>query len=292
MRTKSILLSVILFIAITAFKADKPSYQLFNKNGKNVKYKKLIKQAAEADIILIGELHNNSISHWLELEITKDLFSLQKKQITLGAEMFEADNQTIIDEYLSGLIKQKNFEDEAKLWPNYKTDYKPLMEFAKKNKIRFIATNIPRRYASLVHSKGFEGLNDLSATAKSWVAPLPIAYDPELPGYKQMADMMKKMGRGKMANDNIAKAQASKDATMAYFIQQNWESGQQFIHYNGAYHSDNFEAISWHLKKQNPDLKILTISTIEQENIKELNEESINTADFIIVVDNDVTKTY
>ncbi len=291
MKNISFLLIVTIAFMATAMRSDMPAYSLYNQKGKQTKYKKLINKALEADIVLFGELHNNPISHWLQLEITTDLYSEKGSNLVLGAEMFESDNQMLLDEYLSGLIKQKNFEDEAKLWNNYKTDYKPLIEFAKENELKFIACNVPRRYASLVHKKGFEGLNNLSDDAKNLLPPLPIEYDPELPGYKAMAEMMKGMGKGH-ANDNLPKAQAIKDATMAYFIMQNFESGKLFIHYNGSYHSDNFEGISWYLKQMNPDLKILTISSIEQDTIDKIEEENIGMADFTICIPTAMTKTY
>jgi len=289
MKIKLILLFTV-FILFAAMKTDKEAYKLFNSEGKQIKYKKLLKAATEADIILFGELHNNPICHWLQLELTKDLFSSKDANIILGAEMFESDNQLIINEYLWGVIKKRNFEKEARLWPNYETDYKPLIEYAKENNLQFIATNIPRRYASVVHSKGFEALNDLEPEAKSFIAPLPIEYDPELPGYKNMMSMMGKMG--KQANDNLPKAQASKDATMAYFILNNLENGKTFIHFNGTYHSDNFEGISWYLKRNSPELKILTIASVEQDTIEKLYEKSMAVADFIICIPENMTKTY
>jgi uncharacterized iron-regulated protein len=80
--------------------------------------------------------------------------------------MFEADNQVVLDEYLKGIITGKQFETEAKMWQNYATDYKPMVDFAQKNKIPFVATNIPRRYASLVSKGGLEALNQLSEEGK------------------------------------------------------------------------------------------------------------------------------
>ena len=289
MKTKLILLFIV-FVLFAAMKTDKSAYQLFNSEGKQIKYKKLLKAASEADIILFGELHNNPICHWLQLELTKDLFSSKNANIVLGAEMFESDNQLIINEYLLGVIKKRNFEKEARLWPNYETDYKPLLEFAKENDLKFIATNIPRRYASVVYSKGFDALNDLEPEAKLFIAPLPIEYDAELSGYKKMKQMMGKMG--KQANENLAKAQASKDATMAFFILKNLENGQTFIHFNGTYHSDNFEGISWYLKRNSPELKILTIASVEQDSVEKLNEESMAVADFILCIPENMTKTY
>jgi hypothetical protein len=68
--------------------------------------------------------------------------------------------------------------------------------------------------------------------------------------------------------------------------------GSLFIHYNGAYHSENYEGIVWYLKKQNPVLKIATITTISQKDIRSLLKENKNKADFIICVDEDMTTTY
>ena len=165
--------------------------------------------------------------------------------------------------------------------------YKPLVDFAKENKLQFIATNIPRRFASLVSKNGFEALDKLTDEEKNWVAPLPIPYDASLPGYVEMLKMM-----GEHTSPNMPKAQAIKDATMAYFIDKNLKDGSTFIHYNGSYHSDNFEAISWYLKTYHPNIKIVTISSVEQKEVTKLETENHNKANFIIVIDEDVTKTY
>ena len=281
------LIFVIFFLitSIIGFSQEKKAYQLFNKKGKKVDYGKLLIAAEKAQVVLFGEYHNNAISHWLELELTKDL--ADKNKIILGAEMIEADNQKQLDQFLKGEINHKQLDSTARLWPNYKTDYKPLVEFAKENNIPFIATNIPRRFASIVSKKGFEGLENLTSEEKTWIAPLPIVYDSELPGYVNMMKMM-----GDHASPNMPKAQAIKDATMAYFIQKNLKEKSIFIHFNGTYHSDNFEGIYWYLKKAAPNLEILTIATIEQKELKKISTEDYNKADYILVIDEDVTKTH
>lgn len=282
---KKVLLLLAFVIGFGVAAQEKKAYQLFDKNGKKVNYSKLLKAAEKAQIVLFGEYHNNAISHWLQLELTKDL--AQKKQLILGAEMIEADNQKLLDQYLKDEINQKQLDSTARLWPNYKTDYKPLVDFAKENKMPFIATNIPRRYASIVFKKGFEGLENLTLEEKSWIVPLPILYDATLPGYVNMMKMM-----GDHTSPNMPKAQAIKDATMAYFILKNRKENSIFIHYNGTYHSDNFEGIYWYLKKTAPNLAVLTIASIEQKEIKKINTEDYNKADYIIVIDEDVTKTH
>jgi uncharacterized iron-regulated protein len=283
----SILITGFLFMS---FAPDKPAYKIFRADGKKVKYSKMAGQLEEADIVFFGELHNDPISHWLQLELTRELHSNLGDRLVLGAEMFESDNQLLLDEYLSGLIPLNKFEDDARLWDNYSTDYKPLLQFAREQDLPFIATNIPRRYANLVYREGFEGLDSLSGEGKALIAPIPIAYDPELPGYKAMLEMG---GMGmEHAGENLPKSQAIKDATMAHFILRNWNPGNTFLHFNGAYHSDNHDGILWHILQQKQDAKIKTISTVLQESTDSLEEANFGKADFIIVVPSTMTKTY
>ena len=275
----------LLLISVTIAAQQKPAYVLYNSKGKKVSYRKMIKELAAKDIVLFGEYHNNAIAHWLELAVAKDLS--ETRSLTFGAEMFEADNQQALNNYLDGKITAKGLDSTARLWSNYKTDYAPIVDFAKEKNAAFIATNIPRRYASLVSKKGFEALDTLSTVEKSWMAPLPMAYDSTLPGYVKMIEMM-----GGHGGANMPKAQATKDATMAYFILQNFKPGNLFMHYNGSFHSDNYDGINWYLKKNRPDLKYATITTVSQKNIKELLAENKGKADYIICVDEDMTNTY
>jgi uncharacterized iron-regulated protein len=282
---KVILSSILVLIATSGFSQNKQGYVLYNAKGKKVHYDKMIRQLAEQDIILFGEFHDNPISHWLELEVTKDLFA--RRPMVMGAEMFEQDNQEALNLYLSSSITAKQLDTMARLWSNYKTDYAPLVEFAKENKIPFAATNVPRRYASMVAKGNFAALDTISEKEKSWIAPLPIAYDSSLPGYKNMLAMMP--GHG---GSNLPRAQALKDATMAYFILKHYEQGKVFLHFNGSYHSDNYEGILWHLKQAKPELKYATITTVSQKDVNKLMPEHLKRADFIICVDEDMTSTY
>jgi len=282
---KAKLLLVLFLFSLLIQAQDKKAYQLFDKNGKKTTYKKLLKSALKTEVLLFGEFHNNTICHWLELEVTKDIAN--QKAVVLGAEMIEADNQKQLNQYLNDEINQKKLDSTARLWPNYKTDYKPLVDFAKENKLQFIATNIPRRYASMVSKKGFEALETLTVEEKSWIAPQPFPYDATLPGYLEMMKMM-----GDHTSPNMPKAQASKDATMAYFINKNLKPNTIFIHYNGSFHSDNFDGINWYLRSYHPNIKIITISSVEQKDISKLEKDHYNKADYILVIDEDVTKTY
>jgi len=270
----------------------KPAYQLYNEEGKDVKYRKMLKQLAKADVILFGELHNNPIAHWLQFELLRDLHGqLPDSSLVIGAEMFETDQQAALDKLLSGTWDPQQFEAETELWPNYDTDYRPVVAFAQAQGLPVIATNSPRSYARQVSRQGPGSLDSLPEAEKALLAPLPYPIDYELPSYARMREMMGGHGGGMNADHFIA-AQAIKDATMAHFILQHLDQGQTFYHLNGSYHSDHKEGIAWYLAHYRPGLRIANLTVVEQEDVAELAEENEGKADFIIAVPSSMTKTY
>ena len=201
--------------------------------------------------------------------------------------MIERDDQTTLDRYLRGEIDQAAFDTLARLWKNHASDYKPLVDLAKAHDLPFVAANVPRRYARAVNRGGFEALDTVPGTERAWIAPLPIAFDPELPRYRYMLTMM-----GDHGTPDMVKAQALKDATMAHSIVEHFRPGHRFIHYNGSFHSDYFEGINWYLQRMRPDLKRITIATVTQAEVNRLHTDHLGQADIIIVVDEDVPGTY
>ncbi len=275
----------LLFLSLPCAAQSLTAYALFNAKGKPLAHKGMMKQLTGADIILFGELHDNAIAHWLQLEITRELIAAGP--LVLGAEMIERDDQATLDRYLRGEIDQAAFDTLARLWKNHASDYKPLVDLAKDHKLPFVAANVPRRYARAVNRGGFEVLDTVPDAERAWIAPLPIAFDPELPRYVHMLGMM-----GDHGTPNMVKAQALKDATMAHSIAEQVRPGSRFIHYNGSFHSDYFEGINWYLQRLRPDLKRVTIATVTQAEVKKLDAEYLGRADIIIVVDADVPGTY
>ncbi|HON18251.1 MAG TPA: ChaN family lipoprotein [Salinivirgaceae bacterium] len=289
LRTKLLLFGFIIISGYAVSQKPVKAYDFYNSKGEAVSFDQVLTTSLQSDVVFIGEYHNCPIMHWFEIKLLKHIHQSTKKKVILGMEMFESDNQLLLDEYLTNTINQKNFEDEVKLWPNYKTDYKPMVEYCKQNEIRIVATNIPRRYAAKVNRSGFEVLDSLSSEAKQYIAPMPIDFDPELPSYKAMTFMG--MGENKHLT-HIVKAQAIKDATMAYFIHKHWQPNSIFVHINGSFHSDNREGIAWYLMKYNNKLKLTVISIQNISDWNKINEIDFSKADFTLVVDEDMTKTY
>ncbi len=281
----------IAFMLIGTLSFGQVTYKLYNKDGKEVSMNKMVKSLAKSDVVLFGELHNNPICHWMQLKVTQAIYE-KNQRLILGAEMFEADNQLLIDEYFKGFIRQKDFEKEMRLWKNYETDYKPLLEFAREHKVNFVATNIPRRYAALVNLKGFEVLDSLSDESKSYMMPLPMVYDTTNPSAQKMLQMDFGHGKGGPKVESMVKAQSVKDATMAHFILENLEKKTTFIHYQGDFHSAHYGGIYWYLKHWKSGLNISTISTVEADGELEFKEDYKEMGDYILVITKEMTKTY
>ena len=284
---KSLIIILVLSFASSISDAQEKAHQIYSKDGNKISYKTMLFKMKNADVVLFGENHNDPISHWLQLELTKSLHEKHGENLMLGAEMLESDDQLKLNEYLLGFIREKDFEKESKLWTNHKTDYRPLVSFAKDNTLHFVATNIPRRFANMVYRFGIDTLEYLPETSKQFIAPLPIDYDTSLYCYKEISVMAE--GHG---GENLSKSQAIKDATMAHFIHKNMKGNTKFLHYHGSYHSKYHESIMWYLLQLDSDLDITTIEVVEQANISEFDKELIGDADFFIVVDEDMCKTH
>ncbi len=260
----------------------KPVHHSYDGGGREMGHQEMLDLCVRSNVILFGEIHEHSLVHQLQLELTRDLVAIKKGDLMLGAEMLEADNQLIVDEYLAGLIEHEHLMREAKVWENYEADYRPLVDVAKEHGLRFIATNIPRRYASLVAREGMKALDRLSDDAKRAIAPLPIPLDLSTPGYRQAMEIGMAHGTHLDARNFVA-AQAVKDATMAYFILKNRGPKDVFLHYNGDYHSKNYGGIYWYLKRYDPDITVRTISSVSRD-MPEFDDACKGLADIVLVV--------
>lgn len=279
---------------LTAHAQQAPeAYRLYDHAGKAASYEQVVEGLAEADVAFIGEIHNCTMTHWLELKLLQALYNKHAKEgLTVGMEMLEADNQLIVDEYLQGTISSDRFEAECRLWDNYSTDYEPLVYFAKRNGLNLVGTNVPRRYASVVKERGLAYLDSLSAEAKSFLPPLPIAYQANDNASEGFA-LMAMLGKGKGADpDRMAQAQAIKDATMAWHIAQALKGGKPMVHFNGNIHTDSGEGIVTYLKQYAPKATFKTIRAVRQEGIDQLDSTYLGLADFYICVPEDMSMSY
>lgn len=291
---KQILLSGLAMLAASIMPMHAlDAYRLYNNSGEQISFETMIDSLGRAEVVFIGENHNCPISHWMELEITKALHGHWGDRLILGEEMMEADNQLILDEYLSGKISYDRFETEARLWPNYSTDYYPVVYYAKDNGIPFVATNVPRRYANAVNSGGLGVLDNFSEEARSYIAPLPIPFEYDTIAADAKFGIMQMLSqRTPEEMRYLAEAQALKDATMGWFIARNMKPDTRFVHINGTMHSNSGDGIIPYLLHYRPGTRIATVTSVREDEIDNLDPAYLDMADFYIVVPVDFPTSY
>ena len=154
-------------------KIDRKDYRIHDANGKPVAFDAMCKRLATTQIIFLGETHDDPVAHHLQSKILQAMH--KRGTVALSLEMFERDVQHVVDEYLAGLITEQHFLSSSRPWKNYKTDYRPLVEYAKKHKLAVIAANAPRRYVNRVGRLGAAALDAIPNPRGRGLPPLPYA---------------------------------------------------------------------------------------------------------------------
>ncbi|MBB2151317.1 ChaN family lipoprotein [Pedobacter gandavensis] len=265
-------------------------YKVYDvKKQKLIPLDNLLNDMKDIDVLFFGEEHNDSIGHLLEFEIYKKLSSSYPKT-ALSLEMFHTDIQPVMEEYLSGLISEKNFVKEARVWKNYE-DYKPLIEYAKTQHLSVIAANAATRYSNTVSKSGLSILNQFPESSRTFLPPLPIdtatgKY------YDKFIDMLGGHGMGGM---KIYQTQNLWDATMSWSIAKYLKShkGTKVFQLNGRFHSDEQLGTLAKLKALLPKLKIANISCFSGADFTEPDWTKYNNlGDYIILTDPTIKRTF
>lgn len=257
------------------------SYQIFEtKTGKTITLEELVKNIKTADVVVFGEEHNDPTGHFLEAQLFAKMIQTYPGT-SLSLEMFSTDVQPIINEYLAGLISDKNFQKEARVWSNY-SDYKPLIELAKEKKTEVIGANAATRYSNVVSMSGLNRLNDFPAVSKTFLPPLPI--DTATGRYHEK--FIETLGGHDMGSMKIYQTQNLWDATMAWSIakQAKLKPKNKILQMNGRFHSDEQIGTIAQLKKYAPSLAVTNISCFPSDDFKNQDwKKYSNLGDYIIL---------
>lgn len=246
-------------------------YQLVDNTLQTIPLSLALKQLQNADVVFVGEFHGNHASHLLEMQVLAGLYKL-KPQLILSMEMFNRDQQAILNRFLDDEIGEVQLIKEAPAWNNYVASYRPLVEFAKQHFIPVIAANAAADIVRCVGREGESYFDKLDQSEKTTIAKQPFA---EIEGYKEkfggfLSNMRHLSEEGK---NNTFLAQVTRDNTMAESIYQAWLDNPQHkvVHINGAFHSENHLGTVAALKRLDPNLKIQVITPIRVENVAEIN---------------------
>jgi uncharacterized iron-regulated protein len=211
-----------------------------------IDFETLAARLAAADLVFVGEEHNDPATHRMELAILEGV-ARRHDSVTLALEMFERDVQPLLDRYLAGSATEEELLKDGRPWKNYAEDYRPLVELARSRGWPVLASNTPRPLASLVARAGLSGLDTVAATSRAHVAqelrcPEDDDYYERFAGV--MGDMTAHGPAGASAADlksrlvRMYQAQCVKDETMGESVAQAWRPGRLVVHYNGSFHSD------------------------------------------------------
>ena len=155
-------------------------YRVYTGSGARATIDDIVRAMASQQVVFIGETHDDPTGHMLELELLRRATAAYgdaaaaKRPVALSLEFFERDAQLPLDEYLAGLIPESTFRTDARPWPRYQSDYRPLVEFSREHGLHVIAANAPRRYVSMVARNGREALSGVGEEALQFLPPLPF----------------------------------------------------------------------------------------------------------------------
>ena len=289
----------ILFVLLMTFsiygQSNDNNYRIFDANGNPTNIDKIIEEIGKSDVVFLGEQHDDAVAHNLQLKILEAVYEKYGKQRKpgLSLEMFERDVQIVLDEYLKNQISEAHFLSSSRPWGNYKTDYRPLIEFAKEKNIEVIAANAPRRYVNMVSRLGRDSLNGLSPEAKEWLAPLPFG-EASAAYSKKFNALMGAQTDSINRHNQILASQTLWDATMAYSIAENLKQNKNalLVHLNGSFHTENRLGTVEHLLKYSPKTKILVVTMRYEDAFANFDKmKHAGLGDFVILTDAKVPRS-
>lgn len=219
-------------------------------SGRFTTFEAMARDAARQDVVFFGEQHDDPVTHATELALLAAIGEARPR-VVLSLEMFERDVQDTLDAYLAGRASEATFLSASRPWERYTTDYRAMVELARVRGWPVVASNVPRRLASVVSRAGLGGLDTLPAADKRWIARQhQCPRDDEY--FRRFADQMKEHGSGGPASapdtammrrmtERFYEAQCVKDEAMGEAIadaHQRTGGGAIVVHYDGAFHSD------------------------------------------------------
>ncbi|ELB2784187.1 MULTISPECIES: ChaN family lipoprotein [Vibrio] len=232
-------------------------YQLYTPSGEHIALSKLPIELQQADVILIGEWHTHAGVHRFQTDMLKQLTSYNRS-LALSMEQFTRDKQPVVDAYLRGEIGEQYLMKQANAWPNYESDYRPLVEFAKQKNLPVIAANAPKSIVRCIGRQGLDYINKLDDDQRMFIAQ---AINTGSSPYKEKFMASMHHGKPEQTEKQFA-AQVTWDETMAESIVSYLDDnpGVQIVHVAGKFHTEQGLGTAASILSRNPSLKVIVIS--------------------------------
>jgi uncharacterized iron-regulated protein len=285
-----------------AQEAPAPHYRAYDPAGRPVTLQQIVEALADADVLVLGEKHDDAVTHLIEAELLRRVEETYARPgakghgrpFALSLEMFERDVQTVLDEYLAGLISERHFLLSSRPWKTYETDYRPLVEYARERGLSVLASNAPARYVSRVSANGPDSLRALSPAARGWLPPLP--FPPASAAYaEKFRRVMQASAHGPGAHGaaHLLEAQTLRDASMADSIAGFLKRRGRglVLHVNGAFHSEERLGVPEQLKHYRPGARAVVVTAVPEADFTKFDAARHGRlGDFVILTDPKATR--
>lgn len=202
-------------------------------------FEQMINDLQDADVILVGEMHNHTPSLDFIATTFEALLPLNP-MLALSMEFYERDQQVPLDDYLSGIVDYEQFVKLARRNAgNNPIGHLRMVELCRLNNRPVIAANSPRRYTSIARKEGFEGYSKLNSQQ---IKLLEVPSDLPVGGYAdRFRDAMSGMAAhgGEEMINGFLRSQTVWDQTMADSVAQGVHNGSSIFHVVGHFHVDH-----------------------------------------------------
>jgi uncharacterized iron-regulated protein len=259
---------------------DLTSFALMRNNG-GTPAAVTVAEAAEAlkeyDVIFFGEFHDHPGNHNAEMALFSALYA-RAPALSLSLEQFERDVQNVLDDYMSDRIGEELLKRNGRAWSNYAEAYRPLVEFAKENRLPVIAANAPASFVRCVGQDGPEALSRATPERRGFAAAElhldTVPYRDKFVRFLRedplhgAPDSDKSTGAPTAAELRGFAAQVTRDDTMAesIFLHLQLNPGRKVVHVTGNFHVEAFLGTAERLTMRAPQLKVAVVAPIEVEN--------------------------
>jgi len=130
------------------------------KDHATIPFDQMIAEASRSRVIVIGETHDNQAHHDLQLKIIRTLRE-GGIPLTVGLEMFRAENQELLDKWWRWGMSTEQFEavyseNWGLPWPLYRD----IFLYARQKRIPLVGLNVPREIISKVAREGYGSLTE------------------------------------------------------------------------------------------------------------------------------------
>lgn len=253
-------------------------------SGRVATWSTLIDAIADADVIVLGEEHDDAAAHRFQLAILEQMLATWPDTV-LALEMVERDEADALESYLEGRSTSEAFLEVVAGTERGRVEfaerYMPMIDAARERSARVVAANAPRRYVRMGRTDGWEALRALPTEERALFV-IPDGLD-EGDYRRRIETLMEENGRTPNRDhvDSVLRSQQIWDSTMADSTIAALRDAEKVVLIIGRFHGDFGDGTVQELKSRSLFSTVFYASTINEDE-RTLRPEDRDRADLVI----------